>query len=198
MKKGLLLIALICAGSSISAGQTSRPADPPFAARASKASEAQSPNSDTTVPAKHRAAKSAIALPPEKAQPVRIPRFETRPVIDGRLDEEVWKHAAILKDFYQIHPGDNIKPSQPTEVLIGYDSEFLYVGFRAQDDPRKVRAPVCERDDLSGSDYVGIYLDSFNDKRKAKRRAAFQIHRSHIVFRGLPYAGRSRRVLGKA
>src|SRR5262249_9903179 len=91
-----------------------------------------------------------------------------------------------------------IKPSQPTEVLIGYDSEFLYVGFRAQDDPRKVRAPVCERDDLSGSDYVGIYLDSFNDKRKAKRRAAFQIYRSHIVFRGLPYAGRSRRVLGKA
>ena len=166
MKKGLLLIALICTGSLVSAGQTSRPADPPFAARASKAPEAQSSKSTTTATAKS-GARSAIALPPEKAQPVRIPRFETRPVIDGRLDEEVWEHAAIFKDFYQIHPGDNIKPSQPTEVLIGYDSEFLYVGFRAQDDPRKVRAPVCERDNLSGSDYVGIYLDTFNDKRKS-------------------------------
>src|SRR5262249_37547023 len=131
----------------------------------SKTPEAHSP--DSTTSAKPRAARSAVTLPPEKAQPVRIPRFETRPVIDGRLDEEVWEHAAIFKDFYQIHPGDNIKPSKPTAVLIGYDVEFLYIGFRAQDDPSKVRAPVSERDDVSGSDYVGIYLDTFNDRRKS-------------------------------
>src|SRR5215813_7299299 len=105
MKKGLLLIALIGTGCVVSVGQTSRPADRPFAGRASKAPEAQSPKSTTIVSAKSRAARSALTLPPEKAQPVRIPRFETRPVIDGRLDEEVWEHAAILKDFYQIHPG---------------------------------------------------------------------------------------------
>jgi hypothetical protein len=59
-----------------------------------------------------------VVLPPEKAQPVRIPKLTKPPVIDGKLDDDVWKEAAVLKDFYQIDPGDNIAPSKPTEVLI--------------------------------------------------------------------------------
>src|ERR1041385_8280035 len=72
-------------------------------------------------------ATAAIALPLEKSQPVRIARFEKPPVIDGRLDDEAWKTAAVLKDFYQVQPGDNIAPSYPTEVLVGYDAKTLYI-----------------------------------------------------------------------
>lgn len=113
------------------------------------------------------AVKGAVVLPPEKASPVMVPKFATRPVIDGKLDEAVWQNAAVLKDFYQIDPGDNIAPSKPTEVLVGYDPKFLYVAFRAFDEPDKVRSTVAKRDSIFQDDYVGFYLDTFNDKRKA-------------------------------
>jgi hypothetical protein len=110
--------------------------------------------------------RGPIALPAEKAAPVKIPRFESAPVIDGKLDEEVWKQATVLKDFYQIQPGDNIAPSKQTEVLLGYDAKYLYVAFRALDEPDKVRATVAKRDAVFDDDYVGMILDTFNDKRK--------------------------------
>lgn len=96
-----------------------------------------------------------------------MPRFDKVPVIDGKLDEEVWKNAAVLKDFYQIDPGENSAPLKPTEVLIGYDSKQLYVAFRAFDEPDKVRATVAKRDNIFSDDYVGMFLDTFNDQRKA-------------------------------
>src|SRR5215204_1447486 len=110
---------------------------------------------------------AAIVVPPEKSQPVVLPRFEKPPVIDGKLDDEVWKNAAVLKDFYQIQPGDNTAPSKPTTVLIGFDPRFLYIAFRATDEPDKVRATVAKRDNIFQDDYVGFFLDTFNDKRKA-------------------------------
>src|SRR5215208_2088215 len=84
------------------------------------------------------AAKTSPAVPPEKSRPVSLTRFEKAPVIDGKLDEEVWKTAAVLKDFYQINPGDNIAPSYPTETLLGYDAKFLYIAFHCFDEPDKV------------------------------------------------------------
>lgn len=111
--------------------------------------------------------KGAVVMPAEKAGPVTVPKFETPPVIDGKLDEPVWRSAAILRDFYQIDPGDNIAPSKQTEVLLGYDPKFLYIAFRAFDEPDKVRATVAKRDDIFKDDYVGFFLDTFNDKRKA-------------------------------
>ncbi|MDT5155797.1 MAG: hypothetical protein QOH51_154 [Acidobacteriota bacterium] len=114
------------------------------------------------------AAKSSPALPPEKSRPVAVTRFEEAPAIDGKLDEDVWKTAAVLKDFYQINPGDNIAPSYPTETLLGYDSRTLYIGFRCTDDPTKVRATLAKRDAVPGTeDTVRILLDTFDDKRRA-------------------------------
>ena len=88
-------------------------------------------------------------------------------MIDGKLDDEIWKSAVVLKDFYQVQPGDNIAPSKPTEVLLGYDSRFLYVAFHCYDEPDKVRASISKRDNIWNDDYVGILFDTFNDKRKA-------------------------------
>jgi hypothetical protein len=113
------------------------------------------------------APKGSFVVPPEKSNPVVIPRFDKPPVIDGKLDEEVWQKAAVLKDFYQIQPGDNTPPSKPTEVLIGFDPKFLYIAFKCTDEPDKVRATVAKRDNIFQDDYVGFMLDTFNDKRKA-------------------------------
>ena len=111
--------------------------------------------------------KPTIVLPPEKSRPVHLPHFDKAPVIDGKLDDDVWKLAAVLKDFYQVQPGDNTPPSKPTEVLLGLDSRFLYVAFHCYDEPDKVRATIAKRDDIFNDDYVGILFDTFHDKRKA-------------------------------
>jgi hypothetical protein len=138
-------------------------AAPSVSAQASASSGAQA-RAVSELPA----AKSSTRLPPEKSQPVRVPRFEKPPVIDGVLDEEAWKGAAVLKDFYQTNPGDNTAPSYPTEALLGYDSRTLYIGFRCTDDPSKVRATLAKRDNvLFTDDTVRILLDTFNDKRRA-------------------------------
>jgi Domain of unknown function (DUF5916)/Carbohydrate family 9 binding domain-like len=113
-----------------------------------------------------RVARSAV-VPPEKLRPITLSHFNKPPVIDGRLDEEVWQASTVLKDFYQTQPGDNIPPSKETEVLLGYDEKYLYLGFRAHDEPGKVRATVAKRDAISADDNVTVYLDTYNDKRKA-------------------------------
>lgn len=100
---------------------------------------------------------------------MRITKFEKAPVIDGKLDDEVWKTAATFKDFYQTSPGDNVAPSKPTETMIGYDAKTLYIAFHCFDEPDKVRATVAKRDDvLNGTeDSIRVLLDTFNDQRKA-------------------------------
>jgi Domain of unknown function (DUF5916)/Carbohydrate family 9 binding domain-like len=169
---GSILIVLCALVSCVNA-QTSTP--PPAVATptpdaTAKASPVPSPGASQS--AKNQAApvataKGSFVLPPEKSQPVVIPKFDKPPVIDGKLDEEVWKNAAVLKDFYQIQPGDNTPPSRPTEVLLGFDSKFFYIAFKATDEPDKIRATVAKRDNIFNDDYVGFFFDTFNDKRKA-------------------------------
>jgi hypothetical protein len=131
-----------------------------------------SPNNPAVVapaPATGTAPESAGAasLSPEKSRPVGVPRFDKPVAIDGRLDDEIWKQAIVLKNFLQTQPGDNIAPSRQTEVMLGYDANYLYVAFRAYDDAEHVRATVAKRDDIFDDDYVGLYLDTFNDQRRA-------------------------------
>jgi hypothetical protein len=134
------------------------------AAQATSASPTPSPNSKTGSAAE--TAKRAV-IPPEKAKPIAVPRFDKPPVIDGKLDDEVWKHAAVFKDFLQTYPGDNIAPSKPTEMMIGYDARTFYMAFRCWDEPDKVRATVAKRDQVFGEDNVRVFLDTFNDQRRA-------------------------------
>jgi Domain of unknown function (DUF5916)/Carbohydrate family 9 binding domain-like len=140
---------------------TSTPAPTPAAASSPDAKAAEEKSAGTKV------AGLNVVVPPEKAQPVRIVKFEKPPVIDGKLEDGVWKQAAILKDFYQIDPNENVAPLKPTEVLLGYDSKFLYIAFRCFDEPDKVRSTVARRDNIFSDDYVGFFLDTFNDQRKA-------------------------------
>ncbi len=102
-----------------------------------------------------------------KKAPASIPRFDAPPVIDGQLNDSVWKNAAMFGEFVQIQPGDNVKPTYPTEVMMGYDAKHLYVAFRVTQDKDKVRATVTRRDNIFNDDYIGVQLDTFNDQRQA-------------------------------
>ncbi|MEA2283953.1 MAG: hypothetical protein QOK21_4563, partial [Solirubrobacteraceae bacterium] len=134
------------------------------ASQSNSASPTPSPASKTNNVA---ASVKRAVIPPEKARPLAIPRFDKAPVIDGKLDDEVWKQAIVLKDFLQIGPGDNIAPSKPTEMMIGYDARTFYMAFHCYDEPDKVHASVAKRDEVFGEDNVRVFLDTFNDQRRA-------------------------------
>ena len=53
--------------------------------------------------------------------------------VDGSLDEEAWKTASTIPLAYEWHPGDNVPPPTKTDVLLTFDRQNLYVGFRAYD-----------------------------------------------------------------
>ncbi|HNJ41837.1 MAG TPA: carbohydrate binding family 9 domain-containing protein, partial [Acidobacteriota bacterium] len=125
-------------------------------------------NSGTTPTGKViKTSTRTIVIPPEKVEPVRIPFFESIPTIDGNLDDPVWNTAAVLKGFFQINPGDNIEPSRDTVVRVGYDAKHLYFGFYCYDEPDKVRATVAQRDTVFNEDNIRVFLDTFNDQRRA-------------------------------
>lgn len=110
----------------------------------------------------------APAIAARSVEPARLGKLDTAPVIDGKLDDEVWSKAVVLKDFLQVQPGDNIEPSQRTEVLLGHDGKNLYIAFRCYDkEPDRIRATIPKRDQIFDDDYVGVYLDTFNDQRRA-------------------------------
>lgn len=109
----------------------------------------------------------AVSLPPEKREPMRIPKAVSSPVIDGRVDDEMWKQAAVFKDFYQTYPGNNTPPSKPTEFYMMYDEKHLYVAWKCWDDKDKIRATVAKRDNVFAEDNVRMWLDTYNDRRRA-------------------------------
>src|SRR4029079_16817085 len=98
----------------------------------------------SSVPSNLKAPKSPSALPPEKQKPVKLVMFPKPPVIDGKLDDEVWKSAPLFKDFTQWRPSDTAAASARTEMMAGYDARFIYFAFHAYDDPAKVRASVAK------------------------------------------------------
>jgi hypothetical protein len=136
---------------------------PAQAANITETKEPEKPSDTKTVSTK----KTGIVIPPEKARPIKIPKIELPPTIDGKPDDEIWKQAAVFKDFYQTFPGDNTPASKPTEVLVMYDEKHLYVAFKCWDEKGKVRATIAKRDEVFGEDNVRLWLDTYNDQRRA-------------------------------
>jgi Domain of unknown function (DUF5916)/Carbohydrate family 9 binding domain-like len=127
----------------------------------------QSTPSTSTASTPNTTSTSSESLLNIVRKPVTVPKFSTSPTIDGKVDDEIWKQAAVLKDFIQTNPGDNIAPSKPTEVYIGYDEKNLYVAFKCWDEKDKIRATVAQRDGVFSEDNVRFWLDTYDDQRRA-------------------------------
>ncbi len=169
MKQAILLVILSLLCACPCAAQTPAPVATPALTNAITAPTPAQVNASISAPVAPivKGAGGSVALPPEKSAPVRLVRFEKPPVIDGKLDDAVWQQAAVFKDFYQTDPGYNTQASFPTEVRMGYDAKTLYIAFRAYDEPGKVRATIPKRDDVFADDTIRVFLDTYNDQRKA-------------------------------
>ena len=88
-----------------------------------------------------------------------------RPDIDGKLDDECWKHGTWAGDYHQFIPNEGAKPTYPTEFNIQYDDKYIYVAFRAFDgEPEKIQRLAGTRDEFVG-DMMGVNFDSYHDHR---------------------------------
>ena len=90
------------------------------------------------------------------------------PVIDGRLDEAIWRSTPVATDFVQSAPRPGALAVQRTEAHLAYDDDALYVGIRMYDPhPDQIVAPFPRRDDETTSDWVFVEIDSRHDRRSA-------------------------------
>jgi len=98
---------------------------------------------------------------------------DTPPKIDEKIDEMAWENAARVNELIQRLPNIGEPQSEDTDFLILYDKDFIYIGMRCADDPKKITANELARDvSLGNDDRVQIIFDTFLDKRNGYR---FQI-----------------------
>jgi hypothetical protein len=114
-------------------------------------------------------APAAAQTPPAAPeQTIRIPRAGTPPTLEDYLDGTPRTDEAAITAFVQREPGDGVPASQPTEAYVSYDDQHLYVIFVARDsEPERVRASLTRREGFSNNDWVGLMLDTFQDRRRA-------------------------------
>ena len=99
---------------------------------------------------------------------ISAPRLARAPVIDGRLDDPVWRDAAHVTDFFQRRPFDGAPATEASDIFVAYDSNNLYLGFHAHyTDPRMLRANRRDRDETFEDDLLLVYLDPFLDQQRA-------------------------------
>ncbi len=100
---------------------------------------------------------------------VTMIRTETPPTIDGYVDEASWATAPVISNFTQVQPDEGSPPSEKTEVLLLYSSDYIYVGIRAFDsEPDEITARIMQRDgSMRYEDSVRMTFDTFHDFRNA-------------------------------
>jgi len=100
-------------------------------------------------------------------------RVEKGPVLDGILQDDVWRQATPFTGFKMVFPNPGNEPTEKTELSIVYDDTNLYIGVYCFDsDPSKICANCMAHDGGGGyenrsDDIVRILLDPFQDKRSA-------------------------------
>jgi len=102
---------------------------------------------------------------------VQIVRADTAPVLDGRLDDEVWSEAAVVNDLHQITPVEYAEPTEYTRIFLLYTDDALYVGAElSYQDPDRISAKVLRQgENVFGDDLFALYLDPFHDRRSGYR-----------------------------
>jgi len=96
--------------------------------------------------------------------PLRPLRTTKPPVIDGKIDDPVWKEAPFVTGFKTFVPDFGLDMVEKTEVYMAYDRENLYFAYRCFDSqPDKIKSSITARDNVRPDDWICLNLDSFND-----------------------------------
>ena len=97
---------------------------------------------------------------------IKINRIEGQIVFDGNPVEDEWDNTSIFS-LVQFRPDFNNDPSEASEVRVGFDDQYLWIGANLyMKDPSKIFMASKKRDErLNDYDAFGIILDTYNDKQ---------------------------------
>ncbi|MBT4483317.1 MAG: carbohydrate binding family 9 domain-containing protein [Candidatus Latescibacteria bacterium] len=107
---------------------------------------------------------SAQNLESEVTEPIKIPRINSPVTLDGMSDEAAWEGIESLP-MVMMQPIFGSEPSERTEILLGYDDDYIYAAGRFHySDISEIQAASFKRDFWHwSSDFMGILLDTFMD-----------------------------------
>ncbi len=87
-------------------------------------------------------------------------------IIDGVLDEAVWRQAEVAVGFTQIRPAPGAPATERTEARLLYAAAALYVAARLYDAaPDSIAGSLFRRDGNEYSDWFYVMIDSYFDRR---------------------------------
>jgi len=111
----------------------------------------------------------AAQEPTVEVPPLTVSRAPGPITVDGSLADAGWQGAVRVDTWFETNPGDNVPPKVKNVGYLAYDDKFFYAGFEFEDpEPRKIKAPLGDRDNVPGdTDYGGIILDARNDGKTA-------------------------------
>ena len=87
--------------------------------------------------------------------------------IDGLLDDEAWKDAAVMTGLVEFRPkiGALEDPANRTVSYLMYNDEGIYFGGFCYERTRdSISTELKGRDGYGANDYIGIIFDTYNDK----------------------------------
>ncbi len=127
------------------------------------------------------------ALAQSSADPnktIEMARTSTPPTIDGRLDEDAWRGAAIITGLHQMDPIEYSEASEKTDFYVLYDKDALYVAARMWDSrPERITANILRQGAWIGNDdHLVLILDPYNNGREGYQ---FQLNPNGVRYEGL-------------
>jgi len=107
------------------------------------------------------------AQEPRRLQATRVTAGDA-PVVDGHLNDAVWREAQFADDFRQKEPVEGVPAANRSEVAIVYDDDAVYVGARLfSTHPDRILATVSRRDNSGNSERIILSFDTYHDGRTA-------------------------------
>lgn len=115
---------------------------------------------------------------------VEVKRTMVAPIIDGVLDDDVWKTATVISDLHQFQPVDHGQPSEDSIFYISYNDNYFFVGARLNDSEadRIIARQLVQGGGLGSDDSFEFILDTFNNGRTGYH---FQVNPNGIRREGI-------------
>jgi hypothetical protein len=127
---------------------------------------ASEPRQSPPVRASLRLADSLAAHGPTVVTAVRA--RPQAPRLDGRLDDPAWASAPLIDGFLQREPHEGQAATERTTAQVVFTDDAMYIGVRAYDShPEAIVGRLTRRDQDSPSDWIGVAIDSYHDRRTA-------------------------------
>jgi Domain of unknown function (DUF5916)/Carbohydrate family 9 binding domain-like len=114
---------------------------------------------------------AGFAFSQEAGTAQKAVRVEKGPVLDGDLQDDIWKQAVPFDRFKMVFPNPGMEPTERTELRIVFDGANLYIGVYCYDSVSlKISGNSMVHDGVGegkADDVVRVLLDPFQDKRNA-------------------------------